>query len=98
MATETGETVSPHVRGVTVTTVATVFGMLAGTASAVVTASPGDTLGLAVLGIAVLVQFPLLHLVGIDVGDFSTKDRIYVAFMTFSMWFISWGVLLTAGI
>lgn len=98
MATETGEAVSAHVRGVTVTTVATVFGMLAGTASALVTAGAGDTLGLAVLGIAVLVQFPLLGLLGIDVSEFSTKDRIYVAFMTFSMWFITWGVLLTAGI
>lgn len=97
MATETGEAVSPHVRGVTVTTVATVLGLAAGTASAALASSPSDTLGLLVLGVAVLVQFPLLHVVGIDVGEFSTKDRVYVAFMTFAMWFIAWGVLLTAG-
>ncbi len=97
MATETSEAISPHVRGVTVTTVATVFGLLAGIAAAAITGGAGDTLGLAVLGIAVLVQFPLLHVLGIDVGEFSTKDRVYVGFMTFAMWFISWGVLLTAG-
>lgn len=97
MATETGGAVSPHIRGVTVTTVACVFGVAAGVASAVLSGGPGDTLGLAILGGAVLVQFPLLGLVGIDVSDFSTKDRIYVAFMTFAMWFITWALLLTTG-
>lgn len=96
MATETSEAISPHVRGVTVTTVATVFGLLAGIAAAAITSGAGDTLGLAILGIAVLVQFPLLHVLGIDVREFSTKDKVYVAFMTVVLWFIAWGILLTA--
>jgi hypothetical protein len=25
------------------------------------------------------------------------KDNIYVAFMTFAFWFVSWAILLTAG-
>jgi hypothetical protein len=35
--------------------------------------------------------------VGIDVEDFSAKDNIYVAFMSFAFWFVTWATLLTAG-
>lgn len=94
MATDTGEGFSPHLRGVTVTTVATVSGILAGAISAVVAESATDTVGVAILVGAILVQFPLYY--WLDVGDLSTKDRLYVGFMTFALWFVSWGILLTA--
>jgi hypothetical protein len=97
MATDTGERFSPHLRGVTVTTTATLLGLFAGVASAMVTSGPQDTLGLAVLAGAVGVQLPLYRLIGIDVDDFSKKDYIYVAFMTGVLWFMSWGLLLTTG-
>jgi hypothetical protein len=97
MATDTGEGFSPHLRGVTVTTIATVAGVLAGVASGALAAGPGDQIGLAVLGAAIIVQFPVFYALGLDLDDFSTKDKIYVAFMTFTMWFVSWGILLTAG-
>jgi len=97
MATETGEGFSPHLRGVTVTTSTTVAGILAGIASAYLAAGPKDTIGISILAIVILGQLAVFKLVGIDVGDFSTKDHVYVAFMTFVFWFISWGLLLTAG-
>jgi uncharacterized membrane protein len=97
MATESGERFSPHLRGVTVTTLATGMGIVAGVVSALVTSGPGDQIGLAILAGAVLVQFPLLRVLGIEVSDFGTKDHLYVAFMTFVLWFIAWGILLTAG-
>ena len=97
MATETGDRFSPHLRGVTVTTVATLFGTIAGVLSAVLAGGPEDTLGLSIVAGAVLVQLPLFHVIGIDVNDFSKKDYLYVAFMTFVLWFITWGILLTAG-
>lgn len=96
MATDTGEGFSPHLRSVTVTTVATVAGILAGVASAQIASSPSDTIGVTLLAAAILGQFPLYYVIGIDLSDFSTKDKIYVAFMTFTTWFISWGILLTA--
>jgi hypothetical protein len=96
MATDTVEGLSPHVRGVTVTTVSTVAGVLAGVASGMFAGGPGDLMGLYVLGAAVLVQFPLLTQLGVDVADFSTKDQLYIVFMTFSLWFVTWGILLTA--
>lgn len=97
MATETGEGFSPHVRGVTVTTLATGMGVVAGAASAVLASGATDRTGLYLLLGALLLQLPVLHLLGIDVTDFGIKDNLYVAFMTFAMWFVTWGILLTAG-
>jgi uncharacterized membrane protein len=97
MATETGNGLSPHLRGVTVTTVATVLGMLAGVGAALVASGPEDAVGLLFFGAAFLVQLPLLRVLGVDVSDFSTKDHLYIGFMTFVLWFITWGILLTTG-
>jgi hypothetical protein len=97
MATETGNGLSPHLRGLTVTTVATGLGMLAGVGATLVASSPEDTVGVMFLGAAVLVQLPLLQLMGVDTSDFSTKDYLYITFMTFVLWFITWGILLTTG-
>ena len=97
MATETEAGVSPHIRGVTVTTLATLAGILAGTLSAVIASGPKDQLGLSLLAVAILLQFPILYVLGIDPRDFGFKDNLYVAFMTFVLWFITWGIFLTAG-
>ncbi len=95
MATGTGDGMSSHMRGVTVTTVSTVAGILAGVVTAMVATGPKDTIGLSIAVAAILGQLPLLYLMGVDVRDFSTKDNIYVAFMTFVFWFITWAILLT---
>jgi len=95
MATETGERFSPHLRGVTVTTTATLLGLIAGVASAVLAGDPRDMIGLALLVGAIGIQLPFYRLVGIDVDDFSTKDYLYIGFMTGVLWFMTWGLLLT---
>jgi hypothetical protein len=104
MATDTVEGLSGHVRGITVTTVACLAGILAALVSNAVTGGamdPGQaataTEALYVLGGAVLVQFPILKALGVDLDAFSKKDVVYVIFMTFALWFVSWGILLTAG-
>ena len=107
MATETADARASHIRGLTVTTLASIAGILAAIGSSVVTAGAADpatsTTGLVVVVAAVLVQFPILEalgragLVAVDVQDFGAKDYLYVAFMTFSLWFVSWTVLLTSG-
>jgi hypothetical protein len=93
---------SSHRRGITVTTLATLGGILAAGASHVITgaaadptAAAGSETAVLVLAAAVVAQFPILRLLGVDTGDLSTKDYLYVAFMTFAMWFVSWGILLT---
>lgn len=109
MATETGGTtesdvgtesdsgISPYMRGVAVTTTATLSGIAAGVLSMVLELDPTATNSAFIVIAAVLVQFPIYRIVGIDTDDFGTKDYLYIVFMTFVLWFISWGILLTAG-
>lgn len=94
---DSGDGFSPYVRGVTVTTTATLLGILAGLLSMMQAAGPEDMTALLYLFAAILIQFPFYNLIGIDTDEFGTKDFLYITFMTFTLWFISWGILLTAG-
>ena len=84
-----------HIRGVTVTTVSSVAGLLAGVISLEVAAAPDDTMAILIMAIAVFIQFPLLRAFRIEVEDFGIKDYLYITFMTFSFWFVSFAILLT---
>ncbi|MES3517689.1 MAG: hypothetical protein PPP58_08510 [Natronomonas sp.] len=102
MATDTAERRLSHIRGVTVTAVACLSGLIAGVAAASLGTGPTDTTGVVALVAAILTQFPLfriMEMVGLelDVDDFSTKDYLYIVFMTFALWFVSWTILLTTG-
>jgi hypothetical protein len=110
MATETGESttesdietesddgLSPSMRSITVTTASTLLGIGAGVLAMMEASGPEDPTGAFFLLVAVLVQFPLYQAIGIDTDDFGGKDYAYIFFMTFVLWFISWGILLTAG-
>lgn len=49
-------------------------------------------MGLVIMLAFVVVQLPLLYLIGYELDG--VKDALFVAFMTFSLWFITWGILL----
>jgi hypothetical protein len=93
---------SGHVRGIVVTTLACLMGIAAGLVSAfVVGTTPqaaASTTALVVMAAFVVGQFPILQLIGIDIGEFGLKDNLYVSFMTFTLWFISYAVLLTSAV
>ena len=102
MATDTAERRAAHVRGVTVTFLACISGVLAAVGATAVASGAADPLGVYVLAGAVLVQFPLhrgVEAAGVDldVDEFGVKDYLYVAFMTFALWFVCWAILLTTG-
>jgi hypothetical protein len=104
MATESLDARAKHVRSITVTTIAALAGVGAAVASAVLTASMETAAdaatasdGLLALAVFVSLQFPLLRLLGVDVQDFGAKDILFVVFMTFSLWFVTWAILLTSG-
>jgi hypothetical protein len=84
-------------RGLTVTTITAVAGIGAAFASNAVASGATDTIGLLVVLAAIFAQLPLLRGIGILDDDFSGKDYLYISFMTFAFWFVSWGILLTAG-
>ncbi|MFB6162390.1 MAG: hypothetical protein ABEJ86_02985 [Halococcoides sp.] len=90
--------VEAHVRGVSVTTVATLSGLAGGVGADLVASGPKDPTGIAVLGAAIVVQVPILRAMGYQVETFDTKDYLYVGFMTFALWFLSWSILLTASL
>ena len=97
MATETAERRAAHRRGLKVTALACLGGVVAGLVSSSVATGPSDTLGLAVAAAAIFASMGAMQVVGVDVEEFSTKDHLYVAFMTFSLWFVVWTILLTTG-
>ena len=102
MATDTTTGLSDHMRGVTVTTGACLAGVVAALVSAVVVGTTPEaatgTRPLLILAVAVFGQFPLLKLIGVDVSDFGLKDNLYIVFMTFCLWFITYAVLLTSAV
>lgn len=97
MATDTLDSRASHIRGLTVTTLASVMGVVAALASSIVASGATDTFAVYILVGAVLVQFPILQMLGVDVDDFSAKDYLYVAFLSFALWFVCWAILLTSG-
>jgi len=104
MATETQTEagLSDHVRGVTVTTLACLAGVAAALAGGVIVGTgaeaASDVRTLAFVVAAVAGQYPLLKVIGVGVDDFGAKDHLYVAFMTFTLWFVTYTILLTTGV
>jgi len=112
MATDSAETTLPgvgsadadHVRGIVVTGVASLAGVAAALASTQLTAEIATPSAAAVaaapkiaLAAAIIVQFPIFRLLGYDLDEFSIKDYLFVAFMTFSLWYVTWGIILSSG-
>ncbi|MFB6136893.1 MAG: hypothetical protein ABEJ42_00945 [Halobacteriaceae archaeon] len=91
-----------HLRSITITSIATLAGVAAGLAAWQLASGPTpgaratDRVGVATLLVAVLASYVLMAVARIDVGEFSMKDNLFVIFMTFSTWFLTWGVLLSA--
>jgi len=97
MATDTADGMTPHIRGLTVTTLTAVAGIGAAFASNAVATGAGDLIGVLIVAAAIAAQLPILQVIGIDRDDLSGKDILYIAFMTFAIWFVSWGILLSTG-
>jgi hypothetical protein len=97
MATESVGKRAAHRRGLKVTALACLGGVVAGLVSSSVATGATDSLGLAIGVAAVFASMGAMRVVGIDVSEFSTKDHLYVAFMTLSLWFVVWTILLTTG-
>jgi hypothetical protein len=103
MATDTAERPTAHLRGVTVTTLAALAGIAAALVSSTVATGATDRSALFVLVGFTFAQFAVLQgidaagLLELNVDEFGAKDVLYVVFMTFSFWFVCWGVLLSSG-
>lgn len=94
MATSVLEKRASHIRGITVTAIASIAGVAAGIFSQLLASGAADPIAVIILIAIIIVQFPLLKFSGI-VESFSKKDQLFIGFMTFSLWFVTWGILLT---
>jgi hypothetical protein len=104
MSTETAEGMDSHLRSITVTSLASIGGVVAALISSAMTAgmAPAEAAmyqpaQLVVLAV-VLVQVPLYRVMGAygEEGP-GVKDYLFIAFMTFSLWFVTWGIMLETG-
>ncbi len=91
-----------HIRAILITLGTTLTGVIAGVVSSAVTAGiedPGvaasDPTGLLALPAAIAIQIPVYQQAFDDWGG--GRDLLFVVFMTFCLWFITWGMLLTTG-
>lgn len=84
-------------RSAIVTTGATLAGIVAAFVSELYIGDPQDNTALLLVVVAVIAQLFLYRLIGLDVDDFGLKGNLYIALMTFILWFLSWGIILTTG-
>ncbi|ELY45009.1 EMC6-like membrane protein [Natronorubrum sulfidifaciens] len=105
MSTESISDRREHIRSISVTALSALLGVAAAFASMSITGdlSPadaaGDTRALMLVAGAILAQFILYDFTGIYGEDeFGIKHYLFITFMTFSLWFVTWGILLTTGV
>ncbi|MCU4743886.1 hypothetical protein OB955_16820 [Halobacteria archaeon AArc-m2/3/4] len=103
MSTESISDRHEHVRSIGVTAFAAFVGIGAAIASSMLTGdlapaeAASDNRALLIVFAAIFVQFPLIKAIGIyDDDEFGVKHYLFITFMTFSLWFITWGILLTS--
>ncbi|MFP8956522.1 hypothetical protein ACLI4Y_07325 [Natrialbaceae archaeon A-CW3] len=104
MSTETMSDRREHIRSIGVTAVACLAGVGAAFGSEALTA--GESLDAAatdpltyllVFGLIGLQLF-LLPTIGVyDDEEFGIKHYLFISLMTFSFWFITWGIMLSTG-
>ncbi|THE65211.1 hypothetical protein D8Y22_08335 [Salinadaptatus halalkaliphilus] len=103
MSTESISDRREHVRSISVTALSALLGVGAAFASVALTGdlgpaeAAGDTQALMLVVGAILAQFILYDFTGIYGDDeFGVKHYLFIVFMTFSFWFVTWGIFLTA--
>lgn len=100
MSTESISDRREHIRSVSVTALSALLGVGAALASAVWIGTTGaaaeDTRAVMLVVGAILAQLVLIDFTGIyNEDEFGVKHYLFIAFMTFSMWFVTWGILLS---
>lgn len=100
MSTMTLSERGQHLRSIGVTSSCALFGVAAGVLSytqvGATSEAAGNSLGLAIALVAILLQYAIIKVSGIYSDDeFGFKHYLYISFMIFAFWFVTWGILLT---
>ncbi|NUB89807.1 MULTISPECIES: EMC6-like membrane protein [Haloterrigena] len=105
MSTESISDRREHIRSISVTALAALLGVAAAFGSMALVgdvssadAAANDTRTLMLVAGAILAQFVLYDFTSIyDDDEFGPKHYLFIVFMTFALWFVTWGILLTTG-
>jgi len=100
---DTADSEDQHFHTVTRTALSAGVGVAAAFLSASLTAG-AETAAIAaqnqtaqlVVIVAIAVQPLLQRVLGVYKDDFGAKDFLFIGFMTFAFWFVTWGIMLTA--
>jgi len=101
MSTESISDRRKHIRSISVTAMTALVGVGAAFICAIwiglSSEAAADPRALFLVVGAILAQIPVLNSTGLYSEDeVGIKHYLFVAFMTFSMWFVTWGILMTA--
>ena len=103
MSTESISDRREHIRSVSVTSLSALLGVAAALGSVALTGdvgpveAAGDFRALGLVVGAILAQFVLYDVTDIYGEDeFGAKHYLFIVFMTFALWFVTWGILLTS--
>ncbi|WP_290811752.1 hypothetical protein [Halovivax sp.] len=100
MSTTTISERREHLRSIGVTASCALLGVAAGVIShqevGQTPEAATDGVGLAIVLIAILIQYVLVKVSGLYGEDeFGIKHYLFISFMIFAFWFVTWGILLT---
>jgi hypothetical protein len=88
------ERIAFHLRGIKMSRVPAILGVLAGfLSSPYVLSTAHQSFSFLLLALAIYAQKYLFPLWGIESGKFDFKAWFYVSFMTFAYWYVSWAII-----
>lgn len=74
-----------------------IFGIIGGIISIITISEPESSFGLIIVVLMILAQIPIYAQLGFKINEFKPKDWLYISFMTFVSWFVTWGLFLNVG-
>ena len=88
-----------HLRSLRATGTSTLVGIVAALITHLLASGPLDlVISMPILIASLFLGLGIMQVLGVDVSEFTKKDHFYVSFMTFTMWFVTWTLLLTANV
>ena len=91
--------IESNLRSLRATGTSTIVGIVAALVTHLLSSGPSDILfSIPILIASLFLGLGIMQLLGVNVSAFSKKDHFYVSFMTFTMWVVTWTLLLTANV
>ena len=87
------ERIASHIKGIKMSVMPAVMGFIAGVLSSFLPAAQ-VSFSLPILLLAIYVQKYTLPIIGIESKGFGFKDWIYLGFLSFAYWYVTWTIII----